>query len=83
MTPGILIYLQTLDLSSRPYVHCKINFIQTITFLFLFKFLKAFPPCIFTCIRFLGSVEVQDFKGNEVLCSAMKEVHCIICYGVQ
>ncbi|XP_031563739.1 C-Jun-amino-terminal kinase-interacting protein 1-like [Actinia tenebrosa] len=25
-------------------------------------------------LRFLGSVEVADFKGNEVLCSAMKEI---------
>ena len=25
-------------------------------------------------VRFLGSVEVNGFKGNEIICDAMKEV---------
>ena len=28
----------------------------------------------FINVRFLGSVEVNGFKGNEIICDAMKEV---------
>ena len=29
---------------------------------------------LFLLGRFLGSVEVSSFKGNEIICNAMKEV---------
>lgn len=30
--------------------------------------------------RFLGSVEVNGFKGNEIICDAMKEVYSITLF---
>ena len=37
--------------------------------------MASISDCIlYINVRFLGSVEVNGFKGNEIICDAMKEV---------
>ena len=34
---------------------------------------------VFILLRFLGSVEVSGFKGNDIICDAMREV-CLFSF---
>ena len=41
----------------------------------IFILMASISDCIlYINVRFLGSVEVNGFKGNEIICDAMKEV---------